>query len=214
VPDDPRTRLHFPETPDELAHARLGQALRRVADVVYLGQALDRADLDRASEATEAVARELEAALARVPDSAPKRVPWIGRGLSPQFDFAIDGDTVTGRGVLSGVHAGMPGFAHGGWISLFFDELLGRASMFADVPQMTASLTVKFRKPTPLGVELVAVARREQIDARRTKMFATLSADGVVTAEAEGLFIALTAEHVDRYFDDPEEFRFTRRSAT
>jgi acyl-coenzyme A thioesterase PaaI-like protein len=107
----------------------------------------------------------------------------------------------------------MPGFAHGGWISLFFDEMLGRASMFADVPQMTASLSVRFRRPTPIGVELTAVARRHKIDGRRTEMFATLSANGEVTAEAEALFVALSAEHVDRYFDDPEEFRFTRRSA-
>jgi acyl-coenzyme A thioesterase PaaI-like protein len=214
VPDDPRTRIHVPETPDELAHARLAEALLRIANVVYVGQALPEADLDRAAALAEAVADDLEASLAAVPDGAPRRVPWMGRSLSPQFDFTIDGDTVIGRGMLTGVHAGMPGFAHGGWISLFFDELLGRASMFADVPQMTGSLTVKFRKPTPLGVELVAVARREKVDGRRTRMTATLSADGVVTAEAEGLFVSLTREHVDRYFDDPEEIAFTRRGGS
>ena len=211
VADDPRTRIHTPETPDELAHARLGQALLRIADAVYLGQALPKDDLDHASELAEALAAELEAALARVPADAPRRVPWMGRSLSPRFAFEIDGDTVTGRGVLTGVHAGMPGFAHGGWLAMFFDEMLGRASMFADVPQVTASLTVKYRKPTPLGVELVARATRERLDGRRTRMHATLSADGVVTAEAEGLFVTLTPRHVEDYFDDPEEIRFTRR---
>jgi hypothetical protein len=179
VPDDPRTRLHTPKTSDELAHARLGQALLRVANVVYLGQALSEADLERAAVSTEAVAADLEASLAAVPPGAPRRVPWMGRALSPQFAFTVDGDTVIGRGTLTGVHAGMPGFAHGGWISLFFDELLGRASLFADVPQVTGTLTVKFRKPTPIGVELVAEARREKIDGRRTRMTATLSAAGV-----------------------------------
>lgn len=211
MPDDPRTRLHIPETSDELAHERLGQALLRVANVVYVGQALSETDLDRAAAALEAVADDLEASLAATPPDAPRRVPWIGRALSPRFDFSVEGDTVIGRGMLSGVHAGMPGYAHGGWISLFFDELLGRASMFADVPQMTGSLTVKFRKPTPIGVELVAEARREKIDGRRTRMTATLSANGVVTAEAEGLFVTLRQEHVDRYFEDPEEIRFTGR---
>ena len=211
VPDDPRTRLHTPESSDEIAHERLGQALLRIANAVYVGQALPEADLDRAAAAAEAVADDLEGSLAAVPPDAPRRVPWIGRALSPRFDFTIEGDTVVGRGMLSGVHAGMPGFAHGGWIALFFDELLGRASMFADVPQMTGSLTVKFRTPTPIGVELVAEAHREHIDGRRTRMAATLSADGVVTAEADGMFVTLRQEHVDRYFADPEEIRFTGR---
>ena len=209
--DDPRTRVYRPETSDELAHARLGEALLRIANVVYIGQALPEADLDRAAALAEAVADDLEASLAAVPPDAPRRVAWIGRAMSPRFDLTLDGDTVVGHGTLTGVHAGMPGFAHGGWISLFFDELLGRASMFADVPQMTGTLTVKFRKPTPIGVELKVVARREKVDGRRTRMTATLSADGVVTAEAEGLFVSLTREHVDRYFEDPEEIAFTRR---
>jgi acyl-coenzyme A thioesterase PaaI-like protein len=209
--DDPRTRVYKPETSDELAHARLGEALLRIANVVYIGQALPEADLARGAALAEAVADDLEAALAAVPPDAPRRVAWIGRAMSPRFDLTLDGDTVIGHGTLTGVHAGMPGFAHGGWISLFFDELLGRASMFADVPQMTGTLTVKFRKPTPIGVELEVVARREKVDGRRTRMTATLSANGVVTAEAEGLFVALTREHVDRYFEDPEEIAFTRR---
>ena len=211
VTDDPRTRLYVPETPDEKAHARLGEALLRIANVVYIGHALTEDDLNRAAALAEAVADDLEASLAAVPDDAPRRVPWLGRAMSPRFELTLDGDTVVGHGVLTGVHAGMPGFAHGGWIALFFDELLGRASMFADVPQMTGTLTVKFRKPTPIGVELEVVARREKVDGRRTRMTATLSADGVVTAEAEGLFVSLTREHVDQYFQDPEEIGFTRR---
>src|SRR5260370_6578472 len=49
---------------------------------------------------------------------------------------------------------------------------------------------------TTLFRSLEVVARREKVDGRRTRMTATLSADGVVTAEAEGLFVSLTREHV------------------
>ena len=72
--------------------------------------------------------------------------------------------------------------------------------MFADIPQMTGTLTVKFRKPTPIGVELEVVAKREKVDGRRTRMTATLSADGVVTAEAEGLFVTIDPRLAAEYF--------------
>src|SRR5512143_764190 len=92
VPDDPRTRIYVPETPDEKAHARLGEALLRIANVVYIGHALSKDDLDRAAALAEAAADDLEASLAAVPDDAPRRVPWLGRALSPRFELTLDGD--------------------------------------------------------------------------------------------------------------------------
>ena len=51
------------------------------------------------------------------------------------FDFAYEGP---------------PTCVHGGVIAETFDEVLGAANMVAGNPGMTGTLTVRYRKPTPL----------------------------------------------------------------
>jgi len=61
-------------------------------------------------------------------------------------------------------HQGYPGRMHGGIITGILDETIGRA---VDIGQgekpgtwgVTAELTVRFKKPVPLGVELTAKGR-------------------------------------------------------
>jgi hypothetical protein len=50
---------------------------------------------------------------------------------------------------------------------------------------VTAQLNVSYLKPTPLGPELEIRARVLELAARKVRVSATLSADGVVTASAE-----------------------------
>jgi hypothetical protein len=202
--DDPRLAALGELTPAEVAHRRLGVALRRLGDAVYTASALGTEPLERAADATERAADELERALVTSPADAPRHDHWVGRGLSPEFDFTVDGDEVTGRGMFSGVQSGMPGYVHGGWIAQFFDEIMGRANLLTGGVFVTARLDVHYRRPTPVGVEIVARARRRHVDGRRVRVTATLSVDGAVTAEADALFVSLTDANLDRYADDPD----------
>ena len=53
-------------------------------------------------------------------------------------------------------YEGPPTCVHGGVIAETFDEMLGAANMVADNPAMTGTLTIRYRKPTPLRTALVS----------------------------------------------------------
>ena len=61
-------------------------------------------------------------------------------------------------------------------------------------PGMTGTLTIRYRRPTPLLTELVFQAYVDRVEGRKIFTHGTLSANGVLTAEAEGLFIAVGQE--------------------
>jgi len=58
-------------------------------------------------------------------------------------------------------------------------------------PGMTGTLSIRYRKPTPLLTDLIFDARVTKTEGRKIFTHCTVSADGVVTAEADGLFIAV-----------------------
>lgn len=83
---------------------------------------------------------------------------------------------------------GPPGLVHGGVSSMILDQLLGEAAGAGGKPGMTATLTLHYRRGTPLG-DLTAEAWIERSEGIKTWARGHLKdADGV-TVEAEGLFI-------------------------
>jgi hypothetical protein len=78
---------------------------------------------------------------------------------------------------------------HGGVIAETFDEMLGAANMVAGNPGMTGSLTVRYRKPTPLRTPLRIEARCLSRNGRKIKTWAGMYDGELLTAEADGLFI-------------------------
>ena len=61
----------------------------------------------------------------------------------------------------------------------------------ASIPGMTRELTVRYLRPTPVGIELHFVARLDRSEGRRLYVSAEVEAEGVRTAEASGLFLAV-----------------------
>ena len=70
-----------------------------------------------------------------------------------------------------------------------FDEILGAANMVSGNPGMTGTLTVRYRKPTPLRTDLRLEARFLSRDGRKIHTWAGMYHGDVLTAEADGLFI-------------------------
>lgn len=89
---------------------------------------------------------------------------------------------------LGAAYEGAPGLAHGGVSALVLDQLLGEATGAGGKPGMTASLTLTYRRITPLG-DLRAEAWIERSEGIKTWARGTLSDAEGVTVEAEGLFI-------------------------
>jgi hypothetical protein len=62
------------------------------------------------------------------------------------------------------------------------------------MPALTGSLTVHYRKPTPLQVELQFDAKVERVDGRKSFVRGRCRAGETVVAEAEGLFILIDGQ--------------------
>lgn len=89
---------------------------------------------------------------------------------------------------LGAAYEGPPGLVHGGVVSLVLDQLLGQAAGAGGRPGMTATLTITYRLPTPLGA-LRAEAWIARTEGIKTWAAGHLIGPDGVCAEAEGLFI-------------------------
>jgi acyl-coenzyme A thioesterase PaaI-like protein len=103
----------------------------------------------------------------------------------------IDGDRIIGRANFGAQYEGPPGHVHGGIIAAAFDEVLGMAQARTGRPGMTGTLTIRYRRPTPLHTEVVFEARVDRVEGRKIFAAGTLHAGETLCAEAEGIFISV-----------------------
>ena len=114
-----------------------------------------------------------------------------------QLKTVWDGDDTLSRYTPRAHHTAIPGYVYGGLIASLLDchgtggaaaaalRREGREIGDGEAPRfVTASLHVEFLKPTPLGPELQVRGKIVEITDRKVVLDETLSAEGVVTAEA------------------------------
>lgn len=130
--------------------------------------------------------------------------PVIGEHnpIAPPVAVELDGDVIRGSANLGAPYEGPPGYVHGAVIAATFDMLLGLANVASGNPGMTGTLTVRFRKPTPLHTDLSFETRTGEKEGRKVIAHGTLHANGELTAEAEGIFVALDLDRAMKYFSD------------
>jgi acyl-coenzyme A thioesterase PaaI-like protein len=105
-------------------------------------------------------------------------------------------DVMIGRTNLGLAYEGPPHGVHGGWVAALFDEMLGVVQEMDDTQGVTAVLTVKYRKVTPVEEELRFESWVHERRGRRLVARATCHAGDTLTAEAEGVFIHVDFEEV------------------
>jgi acyl-coenzyme A thioesterase PaaI-like protein len=120
----------------------------------------------------------------------------LANPIAPRMRIEWGGDKVMMIGEFGSAYEGPPGSVHGGWLAAMFDEVLGMAQSIGGQPGMTGTLTVKYRRPTPLHRELRFEGTLDRVEGR--KIFTTGRCyDGdVLTAEAEGLFIRVDFQKI------------------
>lgn len=126
--------------------------------------------------------------------------PLIGLAnpLAPPITVAKSGArTALARVSFGSAYEGPPGSVHGGFVAAAFDEVLGFVQSLSGNPGMTGTLTVRYRKPTPLHQELEIEGEWVRSEGRKTFCEGRILADGVVTAEAEGIFVAVPHERME-----------------
>lgn len=195
------------ETAADSSLNRLATALRRIGNVA-VGQPLEEADVVQAATELTAVADRLEAAAADerrtrnqpTPDNHPQDIfstsPVIGfaNPVAPPVEvWAVEGHEgwreVRGRVTYGYAYEGPPTCVHGGVIAELFDELLGMCNILVGSGAMTGTLTVRYRRPTPLLAPLELVARHTGKEGRKVYAWGGIYCNGELTAEADGVFI-------------------------
>ena len=119
--------------------------------------------------------------------------PLIGLSnpIAPPVVLRVDDGAVRGTVTFGAAYEGPPGHVHGGLIAATFDEILGFAQSMTGNPGMTGTLTIRYRKPTPLHVEIALEGRVLRVEGRKIFTAGTMRARDVVTAEAEGIFVSV-----------------------
>lgn len=105
---------------------------------------------------------------------------------------------VTGEAVFTELYEGPPGHCHGGYVAAAFDEVLGMAQSLTGRPGMTGKLNITYRSPTPLHTPIMFTGWVERVDGRKIFTKGTAHNGGTLCAEAEGLFLSMPAELIDR----------------
>lgn len=189
------------------AELDLANQLRRIVNRMVLVRPSVE-DLESATEQARAFADRLDLLPARAgsvetseaglrPHDHPRHSPWSGTSnvLAPPVELwtvedpqdGPEGRRTEGRVTFDAAYEGPPGHAHGGCVAGVFDELLGRSQGSAG---FTGTLTITYRRPTPLRREIDLRAWVVRVDGRKRWVKGTAVLDGVTLIEAEGLFIA------------------------
>jgi acyl-coenzyme A thioesterase PaaI-like protein len=200
------------------ARRRLAAATRLVVErLVASGAPADM--LERASEQMEAFAETLagypygrtyegyaEPANAPKPEEFFDHSPLSGRAnpIAPYMTMEVVDGVVHGRVRFGGAYEGPPGCVHGGFIAAIHDEILGLANSTKGQPGMTGTLTVLYRKPTPLRMDLRLEARFERAEGRKQWCSSRLYAGDVLCNEAEGIFVTIDPGRFKELLDQRE----------
>jgi acyl-coenzyme A thioesterase PaaI-like protein len=114
-------------------------------------------------------------------------VAYAGEGLDITAEFTVNEN-----------HQGAPGLAHGGLLSLAFDEALGKLMWLLRAPAVTGRLETDFIKPVPMGSTLHITAEiTGQVNRKvYTSAIGRLnSPDGEIAVRAAALYIIVPMDH-------------------
>ncbi len=207
-----------PDRTFEAAQRELADATRRLIAAVRVTRA-PVAELDSARDALEQVARLLEphrhegshaqadllGGIGRFgeTDDPMEYFPYspiIGRGnpLALPVVFEVHDGVVHGRATFTPPFCGPPNHVHGGVVALVFDELLGTVNVANGLGAMTGTLTIRYRRPTPLHQEVRMEGRSTGVDGRKVYAEGKMWHGDLLLAEAVGIFIQVAGDMRDK----------------
>ncbi|MBU0673535.1 MAG: PaaI family thioesterase [Proteobacteria bacterium] len=105
-------------------------------------------------------------------------------------------------------HQSYPGRLHGGLSSTILDETIGRAIMITHPDQfgVTVEITVRFKKPVPLDIDLRVIGRITKDSSRFFEGTGEIIlADGTIAVEGHGKYLKMPLEKIAEYDQGDEE---------
>ncbi len=188
----------------------LADAVRELVTVAITALA----PADALASATAAVRDAVATLRPHIPDGKPARYPAVEsmtgpadvmpfdplmghlNPVAPPLRFAIVDGRATATVRFGIAYEGPPGCVHGGVIAACFDQVLNVANLTVGVPGVTASLEIRYPRPTPLDTDVRFDADPPDVDGRRIRTVGRLCCGDVVCAEATGTFIRVPLERV------------------
>jgi acyl-coenzyme A thioesterase PaaI-like protein len=107
------------------------------------------------------------------------------------------GDRAVGTATFGHVYEGPPGAVHGGIVAAMFDMVLGAATSAARLGGLTGTLTVRYRKATPLFRKIRYEGWIERVEARKVLVTGRSTCDDELLAEGEAIFVRVDAGRYD-----------------
>ena len=142
-------------------------------------------------------------------DQSP--VIGLSNPLAPPISVRRSGDrSASAHARFGAAYEGPPGCVHGGWVAAAFDEVLGFVQSLAGSPGFTGTLTVRYRKPTPLHTDLRFEVEVTGTERRKTFAAGRLYAGDVLTAEAEAIFVSADAARFQELIAQREQMEQKR----
>lgn len=193
----------------DMARMRLAEELRSLMLGSFTSEA-PAGTIDSVIEAVSAAHRLLDGSPPEPGSAASEshfsdRSPMYGamNPVSLPMRMGIESDVgefgaVTGEAVFTELFEGPPGHCHGGFVAAAFDEVLGMAQSLTGRPGMTGKLSITYRSPTPLGTTIRYVGWVEKVEGRKIFTKGTAHHGQTLCAEAEGLFLSMPVELIDR----------------
>ncbi len=167
-------------SPQRTEMRRLADAMRLVIDRLVATRA-PAEEIERAASALEQVASSFDAyprghTFEGFAESANSGDPYaffdhspligLANPLAPPLQLTVEDGRVVGTVRFGSAYEGPPGCVHGGFVAAAFDEVLGMAQSMGGRPGMTGTLTVRYRRPTPLRAELRFDAGLDRVEGR------------------------------------------------
>jgi acyl-coenzyme A thioesterase PaaI-like protein len=189
----------------------LGESLRRLLDVVVQTGAAP-AELAAATRAIDELTARLAAPVVRASRSVAagsyrshmSLVGGLSHPIAPELRMEVHEGGGHGTVVIGPLFQGGPGLVHGGVLALLIDHAMGCVAAGPERPAMTVRLTMRYLKPTPLGVQLTVSVRLDKIEHRKLHLTAEITADGQVTVEADAVFLKLTEKNLATVFGESQ----------
>ncbi|MEB3980701.1 PaaI family thioesterase [Mycobacterium sp. 663a-19] len=184
----------------ESVYGPLAESIRRLIEVSIRTEADPRAvavvkaRIDSAADELSSSLRPGPFGVQLTPDG--ETIAWgnvvvgVRNPVAPPLVVHHDPDgLVWSEFVLGAAYEGPPDHVHGGVCALVLDHVLGATAHQPGRPAYTGTLTLRYRRRTPLGRPLRAQARVERTEGVKTFAVGHLADEGGITVEAEGVFI-------------------------
>lgn len=195
--------------PPSSSMARVVAALRRTMKAMYHVHPShdDEAMADVAEQLADAIVAAGTLPLGQDSDVRYTRNPLTGtmNPIAPPAEYEYGDNSITGRVRFHEGYQGPPACVHGGIVAALFDDVLGRTRHFTGRNCVTGSLSISYKKPTPLNADLVVVASIKEVLERKFIVTGELSHNGETLAIAEAIFVFRDVEKFNALVSDARQ---------